>query len=97
MLLFKAQGGDRILADGAVAGVDGAEQSADDPDGFLPSNAQLQLRDSGLNLLDLEADNASGNYSVSDSVTPGRYYIRAVTTTGLPPGHGNYTLTVNFS
>jgi hypothetical protein len=65
--------------------------------GLLPNHAQLQLRDEGLNLLDIEADSASGDYSVSDSVTPGRYYIRVVTTPGLPSGHGNYTLTVYFS
>ena len=65
--------------------------------GFLPDHAQLQLRDEALNLLDIDSDNASGNYSVSDSVTPGRYFIRAVTTPGLPSGYGDYTLTVNFS
>jgi hypothetical protein len=64
---------------------------------FLPDHAQLQLRDSALNLLDIDIDNGDGNYSVSDSVTPGRYYIRPVSTDGHATGNGNYTLTVNFS
>jgi hypothetical protein len=65
--------------------------------GFLPDHAQLQLRDAGLNLLDIDVSTGDDNYSVSDSVTPGRYYIRAVSTDGHTTGNGDYTLTVNFS
>jgi hypothetical protein len=63
---------------------------------FLTNKAQVILYDQSQTYLTHLADQPSGQYTLTHSGGPGRYYIRVVAVEGHEVGHGPYTLVATF-